>query len=120
VPLDGVGDGVGVAPEALGEGDEDEEEEEGDEDDEEGDEDDEEGDGDGDFDGDGEGDGVLAGGSSWQVVSVFGDELGLGVAETARSEAARAMVGQTASTPKLSKPAASKLSIVARTCAKRI
>jgi hypothetical protein len=110
VPLDGVDDDVGVAPEALGEGDEDEDEEEGD--------------GDGDFgregDGDGEGDGVLAGGSSWQVVSVFGDELGLGVAETARSEAARAMAGQTASTPKISKPTASKLSVDARTCAKRI
>jgi hypothetical protein len=64
---------------------------------------------------------VLEAGSSWQVVSVFGDGLGLCVAETGLSEAARAIAGQTtASTPKISKPPASKLSVVARTCAKRI
>jgi len=113
--LDGLGDDVGVAPEALGEGDED---------DEEGDGDDEEGDGDGDFDvegdGDGEGDGVLEGGSSWQVVSVFEGELEPDVAETAGSEAAWAAVGQTASTARISTPPVSQLSVVARTCAKRI
>ena len=64
---------------------------------------------------------MLEAGSSWQVVSVFGDGLELCVAETGLSEPARAAVGQTtASTPKISKLPASKLSVVARTCAKRI
>ena len=114
VLLAGLAGDAGVAPEALGEG-----------------AGDDEGDGDGDGDGElvpegvgdgvGEGDGVLEAGSSWQVVSVFGDGLELCVAETGLSEPARAVAGQTtASTPKISKPPASKLSFVARTCAKRI
>jgi hypothetical protein len=70
--------------------------------------------------GDGVGDGVLEDGSSWHVVSVFADVLGLCVAETAISEPARAMLGQIASTPRISRPPASKLSVIARTCAKRI
>jgi hypothetical protein len=109
----GLAGEVGVAPEALGEGDEEDEEDE--------EEGDGEGDGDGDGDGEGEGDGVLEAGSSWQVVSVSGDGLELDAAETGLSESARAFAGQsTASTPKISKPPASKLSVVARTCAKRI
>ena len=116
VLLVGLAGDVGEVPAALGEG-----------------AGDDEGDGDGDGelvregvregvgDGDGEGDGVLEAGSSWQVVSVFGDGLELCVAETGLSEPARAAVGQTtASTPKISKLPASKLSVVARTCAKRI
>ena len=79
-------------------------------------------DGDGDVvrEGDGEGEGVLDDGSSWHLVSVFADVLGLCVAETALSEPARAMPGQIASTPRISRPPASKLSVIARTCAKRI
>ena len=116
VLLVGLAGDVGEVPAALGEG-----------------AGDDEGDGDGDGelvregvregvgDGDGEGDGVLEAGSSWQVVSVFGDGLELCVAETGLSEPACAIAGQTtASTPKISKPPASKLSFVARTCAKRI
>ena len=114
VLLVGLAGDVGEVPAALGEGAGD-------------DEGDGDGDGElvregvGDGDGDGEGDGVLEAGSSWQVVSVFGDGLELCVAETGLSEPARAVAGQTtASTPKISKPPASKLSFVARTCAKRI
>ena len=112
VLLVGLAGDVGEVPAALGEG-----------------AGDDEGDGDGDGevvregvgDGVGEGDGVLEAGSSWQVVSVFGDGLELCVAETGLSEPACAIAGQTtASTPKISKPPASKLSFVARTCAKRI
>jgi hypothetical protein len=79
-----------------------------------------EGDGDGDDDGDGDGDGVPAVRSTSQVVSVFEDELEIVPPKAGLSEPARAMVGQIASTPKISKPPASKLSVLARTCAKRI
>ena len=64
--------------------------------------------GEGDGDDDGDGDGELAAGSGWQVVLV------------SWADAAWALAGQAASAPEISKPPPSELSIVARTCAKRI
>jgi hypothetical protein len=88
-----VDEALGEGDEALGEGDE--ALGEGDE---------ALGEGDGDDDGDGE----LAAGSGWQVVLV------------SWADAAWALAGQAASAPEISKPPPSELSIVARTCAKRI
>ena len=96
-----------------------------------------EGDGDGDGDGDGEGvgegeaDGVLEDGSSWHVVSVLAEAVvvpvlaeAAGLAEAvvvaSLTEPASAMPDQAASMLTIRKPPASKLSVVARTCAKRI
>ena len=62
----------------------------------------------GEGDGDDDGDGELAAGSGWQVVLV------------SWADAAWALAGQAASAPEISKPPPSELSIVARTCAKRI
>ena len=89
------------------------------------------GDGDGDGEGDGEGDGVLEDGSSWQVVCVLAEPvvvpalgeavvLAEGVAVASPTEPASAMPDQAASMLTTRKPPASKLSVVARTCAKRI
>jgi hypothetical protein len=99
-----------------------------------------EGDGEGDGDGDGrgvgegEGVGVLAAGSSSHVVSVLAEavglaeadglaeavELGEAVAVASPTGPASATPDQAASVPTVRKPPASKLSVVARTCAKRI
>jgi hypothetical protein len=93
-----------------------------------------EGDGEGDGDGDGrrvgegEGVGVLADGSSSHVVSVLGETVALGeavglgeaVVVASPTEPASATPDHSASRPTIRKPPASKLSVVARTCAKRI
>jgi hypothetical protein len=95
-----------------------------------------EGDGEGDGDGEGEGegvgegegDGVLEDGSSWHMVSVLAGAVGLAeavvlgeaVVVASPTEPASAMPDQAASMPTVRKPPASKLSVVARTCAKRI
>ena len=102
-----------------------------------------EGDGDGDVDepeGDGCGVGVLAVGSTSHLVSVLAlavllvlavlftlavvralaEVLGLGEAARAFTVPARATPGQPASTPRVRNPPASRLSIVARTCARRM
>jgi len=79
-----------------------------------------EGEGDGDDEGDGDGEGEPAADSTSQVVSVFGDELELVPPRSGLSEPARAMVAEPTSMPKVSKLPASKLSVLARTCAKRI
>ena len=95
------------------------------------------GDGDGDVVGlevDGCGVGVLAVGSTSHLVSVFAlaevlvlaavlaraDVLALGEAALAFTVAARAAPGQPASTPRVRKPPASRLSTAARTCARRM
>jgi hypothetical protein len=78
------------------------------------------GDDEGDGDGEGEGEGEPAADSTSQVVSVFGDELELVPPRSGLSEPACAMVAEPASMPKVSKLPASKLSVLARTCAKRI
>ena len=81
-----------------------------------------EGEGDGDGDGEGEGvgegdgDGVLEDGSSWQLVSV----LAAAVVVTSLTGLAWAMPDEAASMLTIRKPPASKLSVVARTCAKRM
>ena len=96
-----------------------------------------EGDGDGDAVGlevDGCGVGVLAVGSTSHLVSVFAladvlvlavvlalaDVLALGEAALALTVPARAAPGQPASTPRVRKPPASRLSTAARTCARRM
>ena len=101
-----------------------------------------EGDGDGlEVDGDGDGlevdgcgVGVLAVGSTSHLVSVFAladvlvlavvlalaDVLALGEAALALTVPARAAPGQPASTPRVRKPPASRLSTAARTCARRM
>jgi hypothetical protein len=93
-----------------------------------------EGDGDGDREGvgEGDGDGVLDDGSSWHVVSVFAEAVvvpglgedvavpGLAEAVACLTEPAWAMPDQAASMLTIRKPPASKLSVIARTCAKRI
>ena len=96
-----------------------------------------EGDGDGDGVGlevDGCGVGVLAVGSTSHLVSVFAladvlvlavvlaraDVLALGEAALAFTVPARAAPGQPASTPRVRKPPASRLSTAARTCARRM
>ncbi len=68
--------------------------------------------------GDGEGDGVLDAGSSWQVLAVLAEAVGLAVA-VALSESACAVPDQAVSAPKITGPPASKLSVVARTCRER-
>ena len=95
------------------------------------------GDGDGDVVGlevDGCGVGVLAVGSTSHLVSVFAlaevlvlaavlaraDVLALGEAALAFTVAARAAPGHPASTPRVRKPPASRLSTAARTCARRM
>ena len=85
-----------------------------------------EGDGDGDGDGEGEGegegvgegdgDGVGEDASSWHLVSVLAEAVVL----TSLTESARAVPVQGASMLRIRKPPASKLSVIARTCAKRI
>jgi hypothetical protein len=98
----------------------------------------EEGDGDGDGepdgfgvpDGDGEPDGVgvgvdvAAAGRAWHLVSVFGaalvEVLRLAEASSAFIVPAYAAVGQPASTPRVRDPPATRLSTVARTCARRM
>jgi hypothetical protein len=87
-----------------------------------------EGDGDGVGVGEGEGDGVLEAGSAWHVVSVLAGavvlaeavELGEAVVVASLTELASAMPDQAASMLTTRKPPASKLSVVARTCAKPI
>jgi hypothetical protein len=100
------------------------------------------GDGDGEVVCEGDGDGEAEDGNAWQVVSVFGvevgvceageevgDELGVGeagdevvldVPATGLSEPARAMAGHASRTAAISKPPASKLSVLALTCVNRI
>lgn len=86
-----------------------------------------EGVGDADRDADGEGDGEVlrdgvgegvgdVDGSTWHLVSV----VVAAVVVTGRSEPARAMLDQVVSMPRIRKPPASKLSVVARACPKRI
>jgi hypothetical protein len=116
---------AGAVGEAVGEGEADVDEPEGD------------GDGDGDAVGlevDGCGVGVLAVGSTSHLVSVFAladvlvlavvlaraDVLALGEAALALTVPARAAPGQPASTPRVRKPPASRLSTAARTCARRM
>ena len=116
---------AGAVGEAVGEGEADVDEPEGD------------GDGDGDAVGlevDGCGVGVLAVGSTSHLVSVFAladvlvlavvlaraDVLALGEAALAFTVPARAAPGQPASTPRVRKPPASRLSTAARTCARRM
>lgn len=84
-------------------------------------------DGDGDGDGgglevDGCGVGVLAVGSTSHLMSVLAsaDVLALGEAALAFTVPARAAPGQPASTPRVRKPPASRLSTAARTCARRM
>jgi len=81
-----------------------------------------EGDGEGEGVGEGEGDGVVDDGRSWHLVSVLAEAAGLGEAVVAATltEPAWAMPDQAASRLTIRKPPASKLSVVARTCAKRI
>jgi hypothetical protein len=86
-----------------------------------------EGDGDGDVVGlevDGCGVGVLAVGSTSHLVAVpalaLADVLALGEAALALTVPARAAPGQPASTPRVRKPPASRLSTAARTCARRM
>ena len=86
-----------------------------------------EGDGDGDGVGlevDGCGVGVLAVGSTSHLVAVpalaLADVLALGEAALAFTVPARAAPGQPASTPRVRKPPASRLSTAARTCARRM
>jgi hypothetical protein len=86
-----------------------------------------EGDGDGDVVGlevDGCGVGVLAVGSTSHLVTVpalaVADVLALGEAALAFTVPARAAPGQPASTPRVRKPPASRLSTAARTCARRM
>jgi hypothetical protein len=94
-----------------------------------------EGDGDGvGLEVDGCGVGVLAAGSTSHLVSVFAsadvlvlavvlaraDVLALGEAALAFTVPARAALGQPASTPRVRKPPASRLSTAARTCARRM
>jgi hypothetical protein len=129
-----VGGGVllDVLPDAgaVGEGEADVDEPEGD-----GDGDGLEVDGDGDgLEVDGCGVGVLAVGSTSHLVSVFAladvlvlavvlaraDVLALGEAALALTVPARAAPGQPASTPRVRKPPASRLSTAARTCARRM
>jgi hypothetical protein len=86
------------------------------------------GDGDGDGDGDaeghgdgeevaeGDGDGAGEDGSSWHLVSV----LAAAAVVTSRTESAWAMPDQAASMLTIRKPPASRLSVIARICAKRI
>jgi hypothetical protein len=123
-PEPGLGLGVGVVGEgvlldvlpdagAVGEAEADVDEPEGD------------GDGDGDVVGlevDGCGVGVLAVGSTSHLVSVFAlaEVLALGEAALAFTVPARAAPGQPASTPRVRKPPASRLSTAARTCARRM
>jgi hypothetical protein len=87
------------------------------------------GDGDGEVVPEGDGDGEAEDGNAWQVVSVFGDELGVGeageevvldVPASGLSEPARAMAGHATSTATISKAPASKLSVLALTCMNRI
>jgi hypothetical protein len=80
--------------------------------------------------GDGEGDGsfgglgvgvgeaVLETGSTWHFASWPGEAVGLGVA-AGLSEPACAVPAQAASAPRISKPPASKLSVIALACTKR-
>ncbi len=71
--------------------------------------------------GDGEGDVVPDDGSTWQLVSVVVTAVVVAaVVVTGRSEPARAMLDQTASMPSIRNPPASRLSVVARACPKRI
>ncbi len=71
--------------------------------------------------GDGEGDVVPDDGSTWQLVSVVVAAVVVAaVVVTGRSEPARAMLDQTASMPSIRNPPASRLSVVARACPKRI
>ena len=82
-----------------------------------------EGDGDGvGLEVDGCGVGVLAVGSTSHLVSVFAlaEVLALGEAALAFTVPARAAPGQPASTPRVRKPPASRLSTAARTCARRM
>ncbi len=86
-----------------------------------------EGEGDGDVVGlevDGCGVGVLAVGSTSHLVAVpalaLADVLALGEAALAFTVPARAGPGQPASTPRVRKPPASRLSTAARTCARRM
>ena len=74
------------------------------------------GDGEGDGEGEGEGDGALEDGSSWHLLSALAEAVVL----TSLTESARAMPAQAASMLTIRKPPASKLSVIARTCAKRI
>jgi hypothetical protein len=77
------------------------------------------GEGDGEVLRDGVGEGVGVGdvdGSTWHLVSV----VVAAVVVTGRSEPARAMLDQVVSMPRIRKPPASKLSVVARACPKRI
>jgi hypothetical protein len=78
-----------------------------------------EGDGEGDVvrDGEGEGDGEPLAGRGRQVASVFADDVEV---VPGRSEPARAMTGQLASTPTIRQRPASMLSVDTRTCANRI
>ena len=73
----------------------------------------------GEGDGEGDGDGVLEAGSSWQVLPVLAEAVGLAVAVTGLSDSACAVPDQAASAPKITGPPASKLSVVARTCPER-
>ena len=112
---------AGAVGEAVGEAEADVDEPEGD------------GDGDG-LEVDGCGVGVLAVGSTSHLVSVFAladvlvlavvlaraDVLALGEAALAFTVPARAAPGQPASTPRVRKPPASRLSTAARTCARRM
>jgi hypothetical protein len=79
-----------------------------------------EGDGDGCFGGLGVGVGeaVLETGSTWHFASWPGEAVGLGVA-AGLSEPACAVPAQAASAPRISKPPASKLSVIALACTKR-
>ncbi len=77
------------------------------------------GEGDGEVLRDGAGDGAGEGdvdGSTWHLVSV----VVAAVVVTGRSEAARAMLDEAISMPRIRKAPASKLSAVARACPKRI
>ena len=82
------------------------------------------GDGDGDAEGhgdgeevaEGDGDGAGEDGSSWHLVSV----LAAAAVVTSRTESAWAMPDQAASMLTIRKPPASRLSVIARICAKRI
>ena len=72
---------------------------------------------------DGCGVGVLAGGSTWHLVSVFALAVVLALADVlvlAFTVPARAAPGQPASTPRVRNPPASWLSTAARTCARRM